>query len=157
MPRCFTGPLVALYAAALVLASGAPSAVYLTDPAVTQATLGATVCRVGYTRTVRPPSYYTRRIKSALLAAAGLPADAGPDYELDHVMPLTLGGAPRDPGNLALEPEDEAKFKDKLERKLGCMVCTGAIGLDDARAAIAVDWRSAWQRFGTVVCHRRRR
>ena len=34
-----------------------------------------------------------------------------PKYELDHIIPLCLGGSPTDPSNLQLKPWDEATRK----------------------------------------------
>jgi hypothetical protein len=66
-------------------------------PAVTQANIQSTICSYGYTETVRPPESITEPEKQASLAAYG---DYGPlhDYEFDHLVPLSLGGAPTTPG-----------------------------------------------------------
>jgi hypothetical protein len=68
------------------------------DGSVTQANIDETICRAGYTRTVRPPESITKREKQAGLAAYG---DTGPahHYEYDHLVALELGGAPNDPRN----------------------------------------------------------
>ncbi len=69
---------------------------YLLNPAVTEATIAATICTPGWTATVRPSSSYTTALKRRQL-----PANANlADYEEDHLMPLALGGAPRDERNL---------------------------------------------------------
>lgn len=145
-------------AAALLLALAAPSAAAepITDPAVTQETLAETVCIRGYTRTVRPGWRALRRIKLWLLEAAGEPPEHAPAYQLDHAMPLVLGGDPRDPANMVLQPRGEAARKDRIERKLGCLVCTGQVGLDEARAEIAGDWREAYHHWARVKCRRPR-
>jgi hypothetical protein len=41
-----------------------------------------------------------------------------------------------------------ARFKDRLERKLQMMVCSGEIALSTARSAVRKDWKSA---YGTYV------
>src|SRR5262245_60365030 len=38
-----------------------------TDPRVTQANIQVTICRSGYTRTVRPPTSYTEPLKRELM------------------------------------------------------------------------------------------
>jgi hypothetical protein len=43
----------------------------MTDPRVTQANIQATICRRGYTRTVRPPREVTDAIKHQLVAGVG--------------------------------------------------------------------------------------
>src|SRR5581483_9064980 len=65
--------LVLLAGAALsrtVLASGARTPGAL-NPAVTQATIGATICRRGWTATVRPPGSYTNALKVQQMTAYG--------------------------------------------------------------------------------------
>jgi hypothetical protein len=112
------------------------------NPAVTEATIGATICHAGYTRTVRPPTSYTNAVKVRLLLEAGLdPSHAG-EYELDHIVPLALGGAPRSLSNLQLQPWPEATTKDRLEVHLQHLVCHGEVSLAGAQQCIAVDWRA---------------
>jgi hypothetical protein len=65
----------------------------MVNSAVTQANIQDTICRRGWTRTVRPPREVTDAIKRNLAADQGVSVR---DYELDHVVPLDLGGAPAD-------------------------------------------------------------
>lgn len=126
---------------------------------VTQSTLSQTICKSGYTRTVRPSSTFTGAIKRRLLRERQLNEEDGSDYELDHVIPLALGGNPRSLKNLGLQPwngSDGAKRKDRLEVKLQCLVCAGDVPLEEAREAIWTDWRSAYLKYGRLVCHRNR-
>ena len=106
------------------------------NPAVTQANIGETICRRGWTRTVRPPRDYTTTLKRQQLAH-------GPyavwharlrDYEEDHVVPLSLGGAPWDTRNLWPEPLDDARRKDEVEDRLQHLVCSHRMSLHDAQA-----------------------
>lgn len=113
------------------------------NPAVTQATIAETICTTGWTRTVRPYVADMKRIKAAMLAAVGEPIERRNRYELDHIVPLALGGALIDRRNLALQPIDEAREKDAVEVCLSSLVCQGKIGLDDAQSAIFEDWRKA--------------
>ncbi|GLW74978.1 hypothetical protein Kpho02_72750 [Kitasatospora phosalacinea] len=67
-------------------------------------------------------------------------------YEEDHFVPLELGGAPRDPGNLWPEPysgSPSATTKDGIETKLKNAVCSGRITLAAARSAIKTNWTTA--------------
>ena len=113
------------------------------NPAVTQQTIGETVCVRGWTRTVRPRVSYTNRIKRELIRREGLPEELLVDFELDHKMPLCLGGAPADWRNFQLQPWDEAERKDGVETCLCRAVCAGKIALDEARGRIWADWREA--------------
>ena len=82
-------------AALIALAIATP---VLADPAlntdVRQDTLATTVCSAGYTRTIRPPVNYTNSIKLGLLRNIGEADEAMSQFELDHVIPLALGGHP---------------------------------------------------------------
>ncbi len=113
------------------------------NPAVTPATITTTICATGWTRTVRPYVAGMKQIKAEMLAAIGEPIDHRNRYELDHVVPLSLGGAPLDRRNLALQPIDEARQKDAVEVCLSSLVCQGKIALEDAQSAIWEDWRKA--------------
>jgi hypothetical protein len=118
--------------------------------AVTQGNIKRTICRVGgYTGTVRPPSSYTNRLKRHLMASYGLPGEPR-EYELDHFIPLALGGEPRGPANLWPQPYETdpgAHDKDKLEVKLQRMVCKGDLTLRQAQDLIRDDWISAWRTY----------
>ena len=111
------------------------------NPAVTQENIGETICVPGWTKTVRPSARYTARIKIKLIRELELDEALLTDFELDHRIPLALGGAPSDPRNLELQPWDEAPQKDKVESCLARAVCAGQIRLDDARERIWRDWR----------------
>jgi len=102
------------------------------NPDVTQATIGATICRRGWTRTVRPPVSYTNGLKRRGLRAYGV---AGPlsDYQEDHLISLELGGNPTDPRNLWPEPYPRASKVDQIENELNREVCAGRLTLADAQ------------------------
>ncbi len=110
---------------------------------VTQATIDRTICAIGWTKTVRPPRSYTNRIKIKLIRELELPEELLVDFELDHRIPLALGGAPSDPRNLELQPWDEAGEKDAIEACLARAVCAHKITLEEARRRIWRDWREA--------------
>jgi hypothetical protein len=115
-----------------------------TSPAVTQATIGRTICVSGYTETVRPSEGVTEPEKIASMTAYGDRAAAG-DYEYDHLVPLELGGAVNDPRNLWPEPGASPNPKDSVENALHAMVCHGKIPLARAQRIVASDW-VAWAR-----------
>ncbi|MEU8922649.1 hypothetical protein AB0D10_17190 [Kitasatospora sp. NPDC048545] len=121
------------------------------NPDVTQSTIGQTICVSGWTATVRPPTSYTNPLKVQQIAQYGYADTSTADYEEDHLVPLELGGAPRDPANLWPEPRygsQPAQSKDSVETKLKNAVCGGRVGLDDARSAIADDWTTALSVLG---------
>lgn len=109
------------------------------NPKVTQATIYQTICRDGWTRTVRPPEAITEAEKRLSMAAYG---DTRPiwTYEYDHLVPLELGGATNDPRNLWPEPGASPNPKDKLEDALNRAVCDGRLSLAKAQAEVATNW-----------------
>lgn len=113
-----------------------------TDPTVTQANIATTICVPGYTKTVRPPVSYTEPLKRELMARYGA-TDPASAFELDHLISLELGGAPRDPHNLWPEPGSSPNRKDSVEGRLHDQVCSGRMALADAQRAIAQDWTTA--------------
>lgn len=117
---------------------------------VTQANIQQTVCVKGYTKTIRPPAYFTNRLKKYQIREYGY-ADTNPrDYEEDHLVALSIGGAPDDPKNLWPEPRNsewDAGKKDQLEFVLYKMVCREEVALAEAQHAMATDWIEAWKRY----------
>ncbi|MFE9881956.1 hypothetical protein [Streptomyces sp. NPDC005784] len=116
------------------------------NPDVTQSTIGSTICVSGWTATVRPPTSYTNPLKAQGIIDYGYADTAMSSYEEDHLVPLELGGAPRDPGNLWPEPyagTKTATTKDGVETKLKNAVCKGTITLSAARSAIRNNWTTA--------------
>lgn len=113
---------------------------YLLDPNVTQETINSTVCVVGWTARVRPPSSYTTPLKRRQLAAANAADQTPSHYEEDHWIPLELGGAPRDERNLWPEPIADARVKDAAENTLHARVCDGTLGLRSARLIMWANW-----------------
>ena len=91
-------------------------------------------------------------------------------YELDHLIPIRLGGAPDDPANEWPERNDKpnlalaAKYhipastvhnsKDILDGLLPKLVCAGDLPLRIAQAEIALDWPAAYQWY-VVQGHRK--
>ena len=113
------------------------------NPDVTEDSLEQTIFVVGYTATVRPSTAYTNGVTRELLEEAGIDVSQMGAYELDHLIPLAVGGHPRKLSNLQLQPwfgENSATEKDGLERRLHNMVCDGQINLADAQYCIAEDW-----------------
>lgn len=134
-----------LWACSCALAEGFP-----TNPLVTAQTLGTTICLPGGTKTQRTPRSYTNRLKVELIRREGVPEELLVDFQLDHKIPLALGGTPSDPRNFTLQPWDEAGDKDRVEACLSRAVCEERIGLREAQERIWTNWREAAQ-----VCPRR--
>ena len=123
---------------------------------MTQANIDATICRSGYTATIRPPEDMTEPEKSASAAAYGYTGSFH-TAEYDHLVSLELGGDPNDPANLWVEPNDKpgatstANTKDLIENKLNELVCSGQITLAAAQQDIATNWIAAYQTYDAAA------
>jgi hypothetical protein len=122
-----------------------------------------TICRAGWTATVRPPTEYTNAVKrwqllgdptgreratvaristrdpaQVRVGVYGRYAGGGvADYEEDHLIPLALGGAPGDPANLWPEWDASPNPKDTVETAAKRWVCNAAAGDRPDRLATA--------------------
>ena len=126
LPRCSGAPHALVVRASWTLTPGVLNA------AVTQATIASTICRRGWTRTVRPPVSYTNALKERGLRQYGL---RGPPsaYQEDHLISLELGGNPVDPRNLWPEPYPRASQVDSIENHLNALVCSREISLEEGQ------------------------
>jgi hypothetical protein len=122
------------------------------NPQVSQGTLASTICKSGYSSSIRPPESITEPEKRGSALAYGYtgPFSTG---EYDHLVSLELGGDPNDPANLWVEPNDNpnatttANSKDVLEDRLHSLVCSGQLSLATAQQAIASNWVTAYQQY----------
>jgi hypothetical protein len=118
------------------------------NPEVTPSTLRRTICAQGYSARVRPPRQVTDKEKRLSARAYGYNGSFA-TAELDHLVPLGVGGDPNDARNLWLEPNDDprattnANSKDEVEDALHDAVCAGRVGLAEAQRAIAANWTTA--------------
>jgi hypothetical protein len=104
---------------------------------------GRIVCVRGYARSVRDVAYSEKR---AVYRSYGIGFHRPRTYEVDHLVPLELGGA-NDPANLwpeAARPKPGYHEKDRLENFLHDLVCSGRLALRAAQREIARDWVRAW-------------
>jgi hypothetical protein len=112
-----------------------------------------TICARGYATRVRPKGALWRHLKDEAYnryhlarghrSSISLNGVRRPAYEVDHLIPLELGGSPTDLGNLWPEPLADAKRKDKVENRLHALVCSGRLSLKAAQAAVARNWTRA--------------
>jgi hypothetical protein len=114
---------------------------------VTQSNIKSTICKAGWTKTIRPPAAVTHPLKIESIAKYG--NAFGKDlshYEFDHLISLELGGAPLNSKNLWPEPIKApgghgAYGKDVVENRLHNEVCSGQMTLKEARRIERTDWR----------------
>ncbi len=97
------------------------------------------VCTPGYTQTVR---HVPQSVKDKVYAEYGITSHSSGQYQIDHFIPLELGGS-NDISNLWPEPANPKPGfheKDKVENYLHDQVCSGTRNLGGAQNAIVSDW-----------------
>ena len=123
--------------------AAAPAGIALPDPVLTPGATfpGATtvtVCAPGYATAFRS---LTTQEASQVFRRYGL-ADVPGRYEVDHLIPLELGGS-NDQTNLWPEPlagTYGAREKDRVEDGLHTLVCSGKTSLADAQRYVREWW-----------------
>jgi hypothetical protein len=114
--------------AALALAAS------LLNPAVHPDTIAQTICRPGYTKTVRPSTSYVRIWKRL-----NLPAGVDPrSVVVDHIVPLELGGNPS--RRTCSCKEGRGAPQGPPENRYHALVCSGRMDLRTAQERMA-GWR----------------
>ena len=99
----------------------------------------ADLCRKGYTQTVRNVSEETKR---AVYQEYGIGTHHAGEYEIDHLVPLELGGT-NSIANLWPEPANPTPGfheKDSIENLLHEKVCSGEMTLAQAQYDISHNW-----------------
>ncbi len=114
----------------------------LPDPACTPGAIIATatvseICVRGYAHRARD---VTPATKWQVYDAYGIRWHAPRSYEIDHLVPLELGGA-NSIANLWPEAAPGYHAKDLVENALHEAVCAGRTSLRSAQRQIARDWR----------------
>jgi hypothetical protein len=112
------------------------------NPLVTKDNISTTVCKTGWTATVRPTQNYTNTLKLRQMKEYGEP---GPTslYEEDHFLSLEIGGDPKDPRNLYPQPyagPRGARVKDVEEGALNKAICNSRMTLQQAQDKMRADW-----------------
>ncbi len=129
---------------ARVVASRVPDST-LTPGAVLSADI-AKICAHGYAKSVR---HTATALKRSIYAEYHVAPGKG-RYEIDHLIPLELGGADARE-NLWPQPSaaagGNAGEKDRLESYLHREVCAGRLPLTLAQMAIAKDWLAAYRKY----------
>jgi hypothetical protein len=97
------------------------------------------VALLGAEPTARMPYSESSAIKRSMIP----PGHTMSEYELDHIVPLCLGGS-NNSSNLQLQPWAEAKKKDELEILSCKMVRAGRLNIDAARS-LFTNWRTSYK------------
>jgi len=104
------------------------------------------ICVPGYTKTVRNVPV---ALKHQVYADYGIHRRSPGEYEVDHLIPLGLGGS-NDIANLfpeAADPRPGYHEKDRVDSYLHDAVCAGRMDLKAAQTTIANDWLSFYKRM----------
>jgi len=120
------------------------------NPKVSERTLASTICRSGYTTSIRPPESITEPEKIANARSYHYVGSLGV-AEYDHLVPLELGGDPNDAHNLWVEPPSPGHKasqgvynpKDKIENQARSLVCSHRVALTTMQNAVAANWTTA--------------
>ena len=103
------------------------------------------ICQRGYASSVRDVSTETKR---QVYAEYGIAERTTGEYEVDHLVPLEVGGS-NDVANLwpeAAEPRPGCHEKDAVEDYLHAQVCNNGEPLDQAQREVAQNWLSVYDR-----------
>ncbi|WP_242529270.1 HNH endonuclease [Methylacidimicrobium sp. B4] len=107
----------------------------------------ADLCVPGYAKKVRDVPWAEKR---ELLRRYGVPLADRSSYEIDHLIPLSLGGSNSIrnlwPQSRRTQPWNAGK-KDFLEDRLHQLVCSGKVDLAEAQKAISTNWIDAYQKY----------
>lgn len=123
----------------------------LPDPACTPGDIlpGITkerVCQPGYASSIRD---VTTHVKNQVYAAYGITQRRAKQYEIDHLINLSIGGS-NDLSNLwpqAARPLPGFPQKDRSESYLHDQVCAGKMSLPEAQMEIATNWLTVFNRM----------
>jgi hypothetical protein len=89
-------------------------------------------------------------VQRDVLREYGIPGSRAKDYQLDYLIPPSLGGTP-DIQNVWPEPYSSlrwnARVKDELENRLRQLVCEGRVSLPEAQRDISSDWTEAYKKY----------
>jgi hypothetical protein len=92
-----------------------------------------------------------KSVKGAVYAEYGIASHRSGEYEVDHLIPLELGGS-NVIENLWPQPASNPnghgfRVKDRLENWLHARVCSSRMTLRAAQRAIRTNWVRAFKRF----------
>ena len=122
------------------------------DPTMTPGAVRTTDAREICSHGTRELRHWSRDQDNQIMAEYGLPPGPHPDFEIDHLIPLSIGGSDEN-RNLwpeprrSIEPVWNAERKDQLEWRLRELVCSGGVDIAEAQRAIAEDWTEAYKRY----------
>lgn len=124
-----------------------------TDPEVNAGNIKESICKVTHftwTEGHMPPASFLENIEKEQIKQYGYADGNLKHYQMDHLIPLSLGGHPTDPKNIwpqVLLAKWSARRKDYLEQILHDKVCKGEVSLQDAQDQIKTNWIEAYKKY----------
>jgi hypothetical protein len=125
----------------------------VTDPEVTESNIKESICKVSHFSWEEghmPPPSFLDGIKKDQLKLYGYTDSEVKHYQMDHLIPLSLGGHPTDLKNIwpqVLITKWSARRKDYVEEILHEKVCKGEVKLKDAQEQIRTNWIDAYKKY----------
>lgn len=123
------------------------------DSEVSQANIKESICKqthYTWSEAHQPPVSFLQEVFDQQSKAYGLTDTNFKHYQMDHLIPLSLGGHPTDPKNLwpqLLLTKWSARRKDYLEEEIHIKVCNGELALGEAQELFRSNWIEAYKRF----------
>lgn len=124
-----------------------------TDPEVTDANIKDSICKVTHftwTEGHMPPASFLEPIAKDLIKQYGYEDTNLKHYQVDHLIPLSLGGHPTDAKNMwpqVLLAKWSARRKDYLEEIMHDKVCKGEVGLKEAQEMFRGNWIEGYKKY----------
>src|SRR4051812_31633031 len=149
---------VAAAAAAAVLAAACgtpaqprgPMPTDVLNRAVTPENVESTICRSDFVAALKLSPTELRERERNLMLRTGTDPELAATFVVAEMVPAALGGDPRKPKNLQplpLRGAANGANKDRLDRRLHFLVCTGKLGLREAQSALWNDWYGAYVQY----------
>lgn len=124
-----------------------------TDPEVTESNIKDSICKVTHftwTEGHTPPASFLEPIEREQIKQYGYQDNNIKHYQMDHLIPLSLGGNPTDSKNIwpqVLLTKWSARRKDYLEQIMHDKVCKGEISLKQAQEEIRTNWIETYKKY----------
>lgn len=124
-----------------------------TDPEVSAANVKESICKVTHftwTEGHMPPASFLENIEKEQLKAYRYEDSNLKHYQMDHLIPLSLGGNPTDPKNIwpqVLVTKWSARRKDYLEEVMHDKVCKGELTLAEAQDVFRTNWIEGYKKY----------
>jgi hypothetical protein len=116
----------------------------LSDPGCTPGDVEPITVEQLCTTTTTARRHVTQATKARVLRSYGLDPKRHATLEIDHLIPLELGGS-NAITNLWPQPAPAFRRKDRLENELHRQVCAGLMPLELAQTKIALDWLALYR------------